>query len=486
MPPTSRSSRRWPRRRASAPAAPISPISLTTSTTRRRRSRSRPAWSSVSMASSSTSVEPGVVPAGRRVSGRLAVPPSKSGTHRAFNLALLAGGDTVIERPLDAEDTRLFLGAVEACGMTVERRPGAVRLRRGAGVDSTGGGDIFCGNAGTMLRFLTATLAAWPGRWRLDGVARLRERPVGPLVDALRQLGAAIEYLGRDGYPPLVVEGGTLRGGRARLDAGESSQYLSALLLAGQRASAPLEIEVSALVSAPYVELTRRAVAAFGGHVERRGDREFAVAPSSLAAGRVTVEGDYSAACYAAAAAALTGGRVALDGLDPDSAQGDRGFLELLGEMGARVSFGPRAIEVAAGGLRAVDADLGAMPDQVPTLAALAPFAEGTTRIRNVRHLRIKESDRLAAMAAGLRRLGATVEEEAGGLVVPGVWARRAPPSTPVEVDPQGDHRIAMSLALVGLRRPGVRVRTPEVVAKSYPGFWRDLAALLAVESSAP
>ena len=441
------------------------------------------------MASSSTSIEPGVVPAGRRVSGRLEVPPSKSATHRAFNLALLAGGDTVVERPLDAEDTRLFLVALETCGMTVERRPGEVRLRRGAGRDSgdsIGGGDIFCGNAGTMLRFLAATLAALPGHWRLDGVARLRERPVGPLVDALRQLGAAIEYLGRDGYPPLVVEGGTLRGGRARLDAGESSQYLSALLMAGQRASAPLEIEVSALVSAPYVELTRGAITAFGGQVERRGDREFAVAPSSLAAGRVTVEGDYSAACYAAAAAALTGGRVALDGLDPDSAQGDRGFLELLGEMGARVAFGPRAIEVAAGGLRAVDADLGAMPDQVPTLAALAPFAEGTTRIRNVRHLRIKESDRLAAMAAGLRRLGATVEEEAGGLVVPGVWARRAPPSTPVEVDPQGDHRIAMSLALVGLRRPGVRVRTPQVVAKSYPGFWRDLAALLAVESPAP
>ncbi len=433
------------------------------------------------MASSSTSTEPLAIPAGCRVSGRLAVPPSKSATHRAFNLALLGGGDTLVERPLDAEDTRLFLAALETLGMAVERRPGAVSLRGGRA--AVAGGEIFCGNAGTMLRFLTAALAAMPGRWRLDGVPRLRERPVGALVEALRQLGAEIEYGGREGGAPLVVEGESLRGGRARLDAGQSSQYLSALLMAAQRASAPVEVELTALTSAPYVELTRRAIAHFGGRVEQRSATELVAFPSALAAAKVTVEGDWSAACYPAAAAALTGGRVALEGLAPDSAQGDRGFFDLLREMGAQVSAGQRAIEVAgAAGLRAVDADLAAMPDQVPTLAALAPFAHGTTRIRNVGHLRIKESDRLAAMAEGLRRLGAEVEELADGLVIPGVWARRDPPATPAVVDPRGDHRIAMSLALVGLRRPGVRMRAPEVVAKSYPGFWVDLSALLGPE----
>ncbi|HEV8630590.1 MAG TPA: 3-phosphoshikimate 1-carboxyvinyltransferase, partial [Thermoanaerobaculia bacterium] len=226
------------------------------------------------------------------------------------------------------------------------------------------------------------------------------------------------------------------------------------------------------------VEVTLRLVAQWGGTIARRADG-FEVTPGLQPQAQVEVEGDYSAAAYPAAAAALTGGEVTLLGLDRDSAQGDRGFLDLLAAMGAKVQWVGDALHVRGDGrLVALDADLAGMPDQVPTLAALAPFAHGTTRIRNVPHLRIKESDRLAAMAGELRRLGVPVEELPDGLVIPGVWAATSPPAGPTEVYAHGDHRIAMSLALVGLRRPGVLVAQPEVVGKSYPGFWSDLASL--------
>jgi 3-phosphoshikimate 1-carboxyvinyltransferase len=422
--------------------------------------------------------EPRAIPWGRRAAGRVVVPPSKSVTHRCFNLALLSGLPVEIERPLWAEDTRLFAEALERLGLGVEATSERVRLTPGA--SPPGEIEIFCGNAGTMLRFLLASLATRPGRFVLDGVPRLRERPVGPLIAALRTLGAVVEEKGRPGYLPVLVHGGTLRGGETRLDAGESSQYLSALLMAGAAAPAPVTIAVSALTSATYVEVTRASLERFGGRVETVGGR-WRVEPRPLRAGRVVVEGDYSAACYPAAAAALTGGEVTLAGLDPASRQGDRGFLDLLAEMGAETAW--RGDELAVRGsrrpLRAVTADFSGMPDQVPTLAALAPFAAGTTRIRGAAHLRIKESDRLEAMATELGRLGAPAAVTPDGLEIPGIWADRPPAADTVVVDPRGDHRIAMSFALVGLRRPGVVVASPEVVGKSYPEFWRDLDLLL-------
>jgi 3-phosphoshikimate 1-carboxyvinyltransferase len=409
-----------------------------------------------------------------RVDGEVAPPPSKSATHRALNLALLAGRPIAIERPLVAEDTELFLAALAVLGWRIERAEDVARLTPGRAPASA---DLDCGNAGTMARFLTASLCTLPGEWRLDGVARLRERPVGPLVEALRGLGARIDYQATAGSFPLRIAGGTLRGGRVRLQAGESSQYLSALLMAGLRAVEPVEIEVTRLVSAPYVELTLEAMARYGAAHALSGGI-YRVEPQDFGLARLRIEGDWSAAAYPAAAAAL-GGRVRLRGLDPRSRQGDRSFLELLARMGARVVPQADGVEVRSdGALRAIDADLSALPDQVPTLAALAPFARGTTRILNVPHLRIKESDRLAAMASELRRIGAAVEELADGLIIPGVWADTEPPHDPVTVEPRGDHRIAMSLAVAGLRRRGMRIATPEVVGKSYPGFWSDFEGL--------
>lgn len=414
------------------------------------------------------------IPAGRRIVGRLRVPPSKSATHRAYNLALLANRRLTIRGPLRAEDTELFQEALRRCGWRLETGAAEVRLEPGPAPKRA---DIFCGNAGTLLRFLTASLTTRRGEYRLDGTPRLRERPLGPLIAALRALGAGIRCAEREGHAPLVIEGGSLRGGEASLDAGESSQYLSALLMAGHRAAQPVTVTVPRLVSAPYVDLTIQALAAFGGRVERAGDA-WRVVPAPLGASAFEVEGDYSAACYPAAAAALTGGEVVLEGLNPRSAQADRGFFEVLGKMGARVRLLEKSLLVAGGPLRAVDCDLSDMPDQVPTLAALAPFASGTTRIRNVRHLRLKESDRLRAMAEELSALGAAVTELEDGLVIPGVWAERSPPVTPVTVNSHGDHRIAMSLAVAGLRRPGVAIAAPDVVAKSYPEFWADFARL--------
>jgi 3-phosphoshikimate 1-carboxyvinyltransferase len=433
-------------------------------------------------------VSPRPIPAGRVARGRLTPPPSKSVTHRYLDLTLLSGREATVRRPLLAEDTRLFLDALAALGWRVEASEEAARLTPPARPPDAA--QIFCGNAGTLFRFLTATLTVLPGRWRLDGTPRLRERPVAPLVAALRALGARIEPAAAGGAP-LAIDGGALAGGRAILDAGESSQYLSALLMAGLCAEGPVELAVPALTSRPYVALTRDAIRRFTPPGTADPVEELAGAYRVRPARPVpppdlVVEGDFSAACYPAAAAALTGGQVVLEGLAPDSAQGDRGFLDLLARMGARVAWRDGAVEVEGGELTGLAVDLSALPDQVPTLAALAPFAKGATCIYNVSHLRIKESDRLRALAAGLGRLGVPVEELPDGLRIPGCWAGGAPPfpvgspaGEPVTLDPVGDHRIAMSFALVGLRRPGVAVAHPEVVAKSYPGFWRDFDALL-------
>ncbi|MCP3958097.1 MAG: 3-phosphoshikimate 1-carboxyvinyltransferase [bacterium] len=434
------------------------------------------------MSSSAKSAETYAVRSGRPVHGRLVVPGSKSVTQRYFNLALLGRLQLVIHRPLLSEDTRFFLGALEACGFRVDRRGDRLRLTP---LEPGSGGEIFCGAGGTMFRFLTAALTTIPGTWKLDGIERLRERTVGPLIEALRQLGAEIACLEHEGFAPLVITGGSLRGGHCALDAGASSQFLSALLMAALSAEKPTTIEIGALTSAPYVDLTLDAISELGGTVERDG-KVFHVRPGRLEIDEVTVEADYSAVAYPAAAAMLSGGEVMIEGLRPDSRQGDRRFVDLLERMGGRIRWHRDALTIAAGDLRAVDEDLSTTPDQVPTLAALAPFAAGTTRITGVPHLRIKESDRLSAMAQELQRVGAQVEELEDGLVIPGVWAHSEPPTMPAEVRTHGDHRIAMSMALVGLRRPGITILDSGVVSKSYPAFWRDLDRLTGDEPVSP
>ena len=425
----------------------------------------------------STSLERRPVPAGGTARGTVRVPSSKSVSHRQLNLALVAWSALRLSRPLDSDDLRLCADALRVLGFSVDWREDLLEMTPTTPRPTVG--MIECGNAGTMMRLIAGSLTTVPGIWTLDGSARMRERPIGPLVDALKGLGAKIEYVGKPGYPPLRIEGGSLEGGATEVDAGQSSQYLSGVLLAALGAKNPSEIRVKALTSSPYVEITRRLVELWGGKLEVEGDL-WRVRPGLTPLSEATVEGDYSAAPYPAAAAILTNGEVRLQGLDPKSAQGDRLFFDLLREMGANVEWCGDELLISGGNpLKAVEVDMSSMPDQVPTLAALAPFAEGTTRILNVGHLRIKECDRLAAMASELGRVGAKVTELPEGLVIEGGWASEEPPDNPVVVETYDDHRIAMSLALVGLRRPGVVIEEPGVVSKSYPEFWNDLERLI-------
>ncbi len=420
------------------------------------------------------------------VSGVVEPPGSKSISHRALNLALIGRQPVMIENLLDADDISAFRAVLVAMGWRLRSvSDSELRVEPGREDGPEDAVRLDCRSAGTLLRLLVASCAVTPGEWILDGSPRLRERPIGPLVAALRRLGAEIDELGRPGCAPVRVRGGRLAGGRVEIDAGESSQYVSALLMAALAAEGPIELLAPVLVSSPYVDTTLEVMAGFGAPVEVRRDgevREFRVEPRGpqLVNGRYRVAGDDSAAAYPAAAAAICGGSVCLRGLSPVATQGDRAFLGLLERMGASVEATEDEIRVEADGtLTAVDCDLSAMPDQAPTLAAVAAFADGTTRIRNVAHLRIKESDRLAAVATGLRRAGVAVDELADGLRIDGNPGLVAPPgSARIPIGTYDDHRIAMSMALVGMRRGGLSIRHPEVVGKSYPGFWRDLSGI--------
>ncbi len=417
------------------------------------------------------------IPSGGTIEGSVRVPPSKSLTQRFLNLALLARQPTVLVGPLQSEDTELFSKALNQVGCQVALADDAMEIRPG---HIPASGELFCGHNGTMLRFLTASLTAIPGVWHLDGSDRLRQRPLGPLVEALRSLGARIEYLETDGFAPLRISGGSLEGGVVDIDARLSSQFASAILMAATAAKRPVDLRARSLASAPYVDLTLDTLGRFQARVEAPGDNVWRVLPGPLQGGTWTMEGDFSAAAYPAAAAALTGGKVRIEGVTSESKQGDRRFLEVLARMGAGVEWISEVLEVTGpAALRSVEVDFADMPDQVPTLAALAPFAAGTTTVAGVPHLRVKESDRLAAMSTELGKLGADLDELPDGLVVRGTWAERPAPSGETRVETYGDHRIAMSLALCGLRRPGVVVRQPEVVAKSYPAFWHDLEGLI-------
>ena len=417
------------------------------------------------------------------VSGVVEPPGSKSISHRALNLALIGQQPATIENLLEADDIAAFRAALVAMGWRLRSVSGSgLRVEPPPNDGTEDAVRLDCRSAGTLLRLLVASCAVTPGEWILDGSPRLRERPIGPLVAALRQLGAGIEELGRPGCAPVRIRGGRLAGGRVEIEAGESSQYVSALLMAALNAEGSIELLAPVLVSSPYVDTTLEVMADFGAPVDVRRDgeaREFRVEPRvpELVEGRYRVAGDDSAAAYPAAAAAICGGSVRLRGLAPASTQGDRVFLGLLERMGASVRATEEEIRVEAdGALTAVDCDLSAMPDQVPTLAAVAAFADGTTWIRNVAHLRIKESDRLAAVATELRRAGATVDELEDGLRIEGDPGLAASPGSPrIPIDTYDDHRIAMSMALVGMRRGGLSIRRPEVVGKSYPGFWADL-----------
>jgi 3-phosphoshikimate 1-carboxyvinyltransferase len=409
------------------------------------------------------------------------VPGSKSITNRALLVAALADGPSELRGALHSDDTLYMAQALDALGVPVDSNESGASFR----IAGSGGGfsapeaDLFVGNSGTTMRFLTAALPLGRGRYRIDGVPRMRLRPIAPLLAALNDLGAnAVSELGT-GCPPIVVQAAGLTGGATRMAGDLSSQYFSALLMAAPYAERGVEVTVDGdLVSKPYLPMTTAVMAAFGVEADLDTEhwRTLGVRPGQRYTGRVyDIEPDASNASYFFAAAAVTGGRVRVEGLGRRSTQGDLGFVEVLRQMGAEVEVGDDATEVQGpphGDLRGVDLDLGPISDTAQTLAAIAPFASGPTTIRGVAHARLKETDRVAALATELRRLGQGVEEFPDGLHITPC------PVVPADIATYDDHRMAMSFAVAALRAPGIRLRDPACVAKTFPGFFDVLDAV--------
>jgi len=417
------------------------------------------------------------------VCGSIRPPGSRSITNRALVVAALADGTSHLEEVGLSDDTRVCAEALRALGIgaAIDEANRTMRIEGCAARIPPGPKEINTGDSGTATRFMTALVAAGRGRYRVDGSPRMRERPIQDLLDGLKALGVDARSEWGTGCPPVLVETKGLGGGKVRVGGAVSSQYLSGLLMAAPAAAAPVTVEVAGeLVSKPYVDMTLAVMRDFGVEVGREGYARFDVpAPASYRARRYAVETDASSASYFLAAAAATGGRVTVEGLTRDSTQGDTHFPEVLRAMGCEVTWSERGVTVAAprppAHLEGVQIDLNAMPDMVLTLAPLALMAWGRTAIRNVANLRVKESDRLSALATELARLGARVEQHPDGLTI-------YPPEAiqPAEVATYNDHRMAMGMAVIGLRVPGIRIAGAECVSKTYPGYFEDLERLAA------
>ncbi len=415
----------------------------------------------------------------RRVDGTVRLPGSKSISNRVLLLAALARGETLVRDLLDADDTGYMLAALAALGVSCVAMPD-----RDCRVTGTGGtfpvtsAELFLGNAGTAVRPLTAALAFSGGHYRVTGSPRMHERPIRDLVDALRELGANITYLGREGFPPLEIRPASLSSAvAARVRGDVSSQYVTALLMALPLVGGGTLAIAGELVSKPYVEMTLALMRRFGVPATRSGWSSFVVpAASYQSPGEIYVEGDASAASYFLAAGAISGSRggaaVRVQGVGRPSIQGDVRFTEVLERMGAAVRSGDNWIEASAppgSKLTALDADLNHIPDAAMTAAVLALFAEGTSTLRNIGNWRVKETDRLAAMATELRKLGATVEEGAN-------WIRVTPPATfkAATIDTYNDHRMGMCFSLAALGGVPIRINDPGCVRKTFPEYFSE------------
>ncbi|MEE8556937.1 MAG: 3-phosphoshikimate 1-carboxyvinyltransferase [Myxococcota bacterium] len=401
------------------------------------------------------------------------IPGSRSYTNRGLVCAALASGGSRISGALRSEDTEAMCDGLGRLGVEVLEEGEDWVVRGSGGQFAIPLHPVDCRASGTTMRFLTACAGLAPGRVVLDGTERMRARPIQELADALNSVGLQIRTT--TGYPPVTVHGGQVKGGRISLDASRSGQYLSAVLMIAPYADSDIEIITGPVASLPFVEMTLETMRTFGISVERPQERVFRVPSGQHYRGRhYTVEPDAMSANYFFSAAAITGGRVRVEGLSPASCQGDVRFVEVLERMGCSVERGPRSISVRGSPyLHGVDVDLNAMPDQAQTLAVVACYAQGPTWIRNVAHLRLKETDRIAALEKELPKLGARVE-------VTGSDLRIEPPTrvNPAKITTYDDHRMAMSFALAGLRTPGIVIEDPECVAKTFPDFFERLQAL--------
>ena len=428
----------------------------------------------------------------RHVRGTVKLPGSKSISNRILLLAALASGETRVRDLLEADDTEVMVNALKALGVDVtDEGAGSVRVRGAGGLFPVKQADLFLGNAGTAVRPLTAVLALCGGEYRVRGVPRMHERPIADLVDALRSLGARVDYLGTSGYPPLEIHPAAVRaGGSVNVRGNVSSQFLTGLLIALPLTGARTVVRVEGdLVSKPYIEITLNTVRRFGVEIEREDWTAFTIPTGARYAspGEIYVEGDASAASYFLAAGAISGlrggGPVRVEGVGRASIQGDVRVTEVLERMGAEIVMGENWIEAGAGReatgrgrLRAVDADCNHIPDAAMTVAVAALFADGKSTLRNIGSWRVKETDRIAAMAAELRKLGASVEEGRDFIgITPPDGSRLTPDAAIATYD---DHRMAMSFSLVAVAGVPVRINDPRCVAKTFPEYFDVLAGI--------
>ena len=392
-------------------------------------------------------------------------------------IASIAQGRSVIERALLSDDTRYMAAALRALGFIVEIDEAARRITVGGqgGMIPTRGAELDIGGAGTVMRFLVAMLTLGEGRYRIDGNQRMRQRPIGPLLDAMERLGASI-YSERDNNcPPIIVDASRHRfeGGQTTIDARLSSQFVSAMLMPAPLWPHGIKLTVIGEAARPFIDMTLRVMETWGATSTVAGDQITVPGGQWYRAQRYVVEPDASSASYFAAAAALVGGRVRLPHLTKNSVQGDTGFLSVLEKMGANLTWLDNVVEIEGSGtLSGIDIDMNSMPDMVATLAAIAPFASSPTKIRGVGFIRHHESDRLHALVTELKRLGASVHGTEDGLEIEPTSLHGA------EIETYEDHRIAMAFAVTGLKQPGITIKDPGCVAKTFPDFFEKLASL--------
>ena len=414
----------------------------------------------------------------KRISGRVDLPGSKSLSNRVLLLSMLAEGTTQIQNLLDSDDVRYMIGALEKLGITLQetREKNEISVEGCSGRIPNSDLELMLGNAGTAMRPLTAALTLGQGRYVLDGVPRMRERPIVDLVEGLQQLGAKVRLLNGPPGPPVEILAQGLPGGTARIKGSVSSQFLSAILMAAPGAEKDVTLEIDdTLVSVPYVEMTLALMERFGVHVENRDFQEFHIPGKQTyhSPGDFFVEGDASSASYFLAGAAITGGTVTVLGCGTESLQGDSKFAEVLEQMGAETQWQPHSVTVRGNTLKGVDLDMNRMPDAAMTLAVAALFAEGTTKIRNVYNWRLKETERMKAVTTELRKLGAGVKEGEDYLIID-------PPDQiqSTEIETYDDHRMAMAFSLAACGAESVTILDPGCVSKTFPDYFEVLKSV--------
>ena len=413
----------------------------------------------------------------RKISGIVNLPGSKSLSNRILLLSMLAKGQTEIQNLLDSDDIRRMVEALEKLGIQLEenRAENRISVLGTAGLIPVSEATLMLGNAGTAIRPLTAAMTLGHGRFVLDGVARMRERPIIDLVDGLSQLGANLSCLNGTDCPPVEVIADGLPGGKTRLSGAISSQYLTAILLVAPYAKSEVEIEITdKLVSVPYVEMTLRLMQRFGVEVNQKNAQSFRIPRQQYQSpGRIFVEGDASSASYFLAGAAITKGTVTVKGCGTESIQGDARFAEVLEKMGAKVEWSPQQVKLTGAFLNGIDVDMNQMPDAAMTLAVAALFASGPTTIRNIYNWRVKETERLQAVSTELRKLGAVVEEGYDYLLI-------QPPEQikTASIETYDDHRMAMAFSLAACGNAPATINNPDCVSKTFPDYFEVLSGL--------